>query len=94
MEGERGDGTLVTNVEDDLIVDADTVVKPLNLGRQWRGVVGVGSHEQRAVGMVLQIMAVECRATGVGKKQRALVLAVDVAEIGGVGIDVGTVYGC
>ena len=94
MEGERGDGTLVANVEDDLIVDTDAVVKPLNLGRHGRGIVGIGSHEQRAVGMVLQIMAVECRATGVGKQQRALVLAVDVAEIGGVGIDVGTVYGC
>ena len=94
MEGERGNGTLVADVEDDLIVDADAVVKPLNLGRQRRGVVGVGSHEQLAVGMVLQIMAIECRATGIGKQQRALVLAVDVAEVGGVGIDVSAVYGC
>ena len=94
MERQCSDSTLVTDVEDDLIIDADAVVKPLNLSRHGRGVVGIGSHEQRTVWMVLQIMAVECRATGVGKQQRALVLAVDVAEIGGVGIDVGAIYGC
>ena len=43
VEGKRRNGTLVANVEDDLVIDVDTVVKPLYLSRQGRG-VAIGQH--------------------------------------------------
>ena len=66
---------------------------PCQLSRRISALT-VECHQGAAAGAKLKIELVEPLHTAVGKQQRALVLAVDVAEIGGVGIDVGTVYGC
>ena len=80
-------GTLVADVENDLIVDVDAVVQPLYLGRQGRG-VAISLHQQLALGMAPQVGLIKAFAAGVGKLERALVLPVDVAEIGRIGKDV------
>ena len=89
MKGESGYGTLVAYVEYEVVVGLYRVAQPLYLGRCHHAVV-VGRQQGGVVGVLAQVVVVEALAAGVGEEQRALVVAVDVAEVGGVGIDGGS----
>ena len=72
--------TLVTDVENNLIVDVHTVMIPLNLSRQL-GIIALWQHEQTAIrtqGVVLQI---EILVAGISKLQSTFVMPIDVTEI-------------
>ena len=86
MECKGRHGTLVADVENDLIVDVDTVVQPLYL---WRcNSIIVGNPQQGfPTGMLLQVVFVQAAAAGVGKEQGELEVAVGVREVSRVGID-------
>ena len=84
VEREGCDGTLVADVEDDLIVGLQAVVEPLDLRCHQRGVAHL-AHEVTAVGTQLTVVGVEVVAAGVGEEERSLVGAVDIGEVGGVG---------
>ena len=84
MEGQGGYSTLVADVEDDVEVGVKAIVEPLDFwGCERR--VAIGAHEVATSRLLTEVVVVETLATGVGKKQRTFVLAVDVAEIGGIG---------
>ena len=88
MECEGSDGTLVTDVEDDMIVRLHAVVEPLDLRRQQRQVAHP-AHQIPAVRMRLEVISVKTTATGVCKEQRPLKGTVQIREIGGVGVTTG-----
>ena len=88
VEGKGCDGALVADVEDDLVVGLQAVVEPFDLRGQQRGIAHL-AHEVTAVGVQLAVVGVEIVAAGVGKEERALVGAVDIGEIGGVGESLG-----
>ena len=81
-------GTLVTDVENNLVVGLQALMQPLYLGRQRRVLCAAG-HQQAPLGMLLLIVGIEALAAGVGKEQGAAIGAVDVAEECRVGIDMG-----
>ena len=85
MEGQGGYGTLVADVEDDVEVGVEAIVEPLDFWSRERR-VAIGAHEVAASRLLTEVVVVQALATGVGKKQRTFVLAVDVAEIGGIGV--------
>ena len=88
MEGQGCHSTLITHIEDDLIVHVDTIVQPLYLGWCDAG-VAIARQQKVPVRMMLQILLIKIVTAGIGKLQRPLVLAVNVAEVSGVGKDVG-----
>ena len=87
MEGKGRDGTLIADIEDNLVVRRQTIMIPMNLWRYQRHIT-LTEHQHPTVGMQLTVIFVEVVTATVGKHQRALVGAVDVGEIGAVGIDV------
>ena len=88
MEGKSCHCTLVAHVEDDLIVSLDAVVEPLDL-RCLQREVAHGAQQIMVAWMLGTMVLVEVIATGVCEEQCALVGAVDIREIGAVGIGAG-----
>ena len=88
MEGQSGYSTLVADIEDDMEIGLKAIVEPLDFWSCERR-VAIGAHEVTTSGLQTEVVVVETLATGVGKKQRTFILAVDVAEIGGVGVGAG-----
>ena len=88
VQRERSYGGLVAHVEQRLVVGREAVVQPVHFGRNHRW---VAQHEERvgALRIAPAIVLIEALPAGVGKEEGALVGAVDVGEIGRVGIDVG-----
>ena len=89
MEGQGCDGTLVANVDDEVVVGLDATMEPFH----FRGDDGRVAHGRHGVSGLCaglhEVVDVELMAAGIGKAEGALVGAVDVGEIGGVGIDAG-----
>ena len=88
MEGEGSYGTLVADVEDDVVVGLHTVVEPHDLRCQQRQTAHP-AHQIAATRILLEVMSVKATATGVGKEQGTLKGAMQVGEIGGVGVGTG-----
>ena len=88
VERQSGHSTLVTNIENNVIVGLQAIVEPFNLRWHEREVSQL-SHQVFSVGFLLKIVLVEIVATQVGKLERLLVLAIDIAEVGTIGVDAG-----
>ena len=88
MQGERRHGTLITDIQNDIVVDVQTVVEPLDLRCEHRQVPHL-SHQIAAMGLQLTIMLIQIVAARVGKKQGPFIGAVDIGKIGGIGIGTG-----
>ena len=87
MQGEGCHGALVAQVEDDIEVGFQTVLKPFQFGgiRQlW-----LSHHQVLAPRAQFQVMVVEVMDGGVGEDKGALIATIDIAEISAVGILAG-----
>ena len=85
-------GTLVTDIKNDMVVGNKTIVEPLDFGWHQRWVTHL-AHQVATVWHLLTVMLVQIVSTGIGKAQCTLVVAIDIAEIGRIGIDTGHAKG-
>ena len=88
VQRQRCHSTLVTNVKNDLVVGLHTLVQPLHLYRC--GLIAQSLQQQVSLGILLLIVLIETGTTRIGKLQGTGIGAVDIREIGRVGIDVST----
>ena len=77
MERQGRYGTLVADVEDDMVVCSKTIMEPLDLRSHERR-IAQGAHEITALGMDAAIMGIEMIAAGVGKGECSLIGAVEI----------------
>ena len=80
--------TLVTNIENNMIVGFHTIMEPLDFGGHQRWITHP-SHQVSTAWYLLTVMQVQVVSTGIGKAQCTLVIAVDIAEVSRIGIDTG-----
>ena len=76
--------TLVADIENHVVVGWQTVSEPLQFGYGSR--LRILHHQEGSLRSEREIMAVEILSCGIGEGKRALVMTVDIAEIGAVGI--------
>ncbi len=88
MQGKRRYGTLVAQVEDNVVVGWQAVMIPHQFGGHY--IARTCHHEPLAVRIQLEIMLVEPIACRVGKLQCAAICGIDIGEIGRIGEGTGT----
>ena len=66
MKGQGSHSTLVAHVEDDLVVDVDAVVQPLDFRRSYTG-IAVARQQQASLWLLLLILKVKIETAGIGK---------------------------
>ena len=84
MERQRCHGTLITDIEYDLVVGWQTVVQPLDFGSG--SFHGMCHHQIFPIWIQCQIVSVEIAARRICHSQGPLVGTIDITEIGTVGI--------
>ena len=88
VERQSGHSTLVTNIENNVVVGLQAIVKPFNLWWHEREISQL-AHKVFSVRFLLNIVLVKIIAAQVGKLERLLVFAIDIAEVGAIGVDAG-----
>ena len=88
MERQGCHGTLVADIENHVVVGWQTVSEPLQFSYGSR--LRILHHQEGSLRSDREIMAVEILSCRIGEGKRALVMTVDIAEIGAVGILVGS----
>ena len=92
VERQSGHSTLVTNIENNVVVGLQAIVKPFNLWWHEREISQL-AHKVFSVRFLLNIVLVKIIAAQVGKLERLLVFAIDIAEVGAIGVDAGHAKG-
>ena len=88
MQGQSRHGSLVTDIENDMIVGGQTIMIPFYL-RCYQGWIAQGYHQVMPIGLQQPVMLVQTVTTGVGKQQRTFIRAFDIREVGRISIGAG-----
>ena len=88
MERQSGHSTLVTNIENNVVVGLQAIVEPFNLWWHQREVSQL-AHQVFSIGFLLKIVLIKIVAAQVGKLECLLVFAINIAEVGAIGVDAG-----